>query len=251
MHEVALAAPPPLSAYIQARYWGVGLLRRWTLAQAPQFLLALPLCVCAACAGAAWARGAWAWLRSPRAAAAAAAVAVPRPWPLFPPRLLLRLLPYTAHWGALVAGVLLCAHPQVVTRLSAASCPALYWFLASAWGGEEEEEEEGEEGEKRWEVEEGGGARVAAAQGLARGARRRGRRGSSGGGAGAAAPPPPAQAVALLQPAPQQGPQEGGTEGLFSCPRRHRAACRAALAVWVLGYTFIGGGLFAGAVNWT
>ena len=190
----ALASPPPLYAHIQAQYWGVGWLQRWTLAQAPQFILGLPMTLCAAAAALAWARA---------ALARPAQLLLLRPLP----SRLLRLAPYTAHWAALTLAALTVAHPQVTTRLCAAACPPVYWLIASVWCGREEEGEG-----------EGGGR--AAGQAPARGG---------------------------------EGLESGeASGGLLECPAGCRSsACRAGIAIWVLGYTLIGGGLFAGTVNWT
>ena len=59
----------------------------------------------------------------------------PAPAPL-PPLALssrTRTLPYVAHWVLLAGATIVAAHPQVATRLCAAACPALYWWLARTW----------------------------------------------------------------------------------------------------------------------
>ena len=182
-------APSTLYAHIQGAYWGVGFLSRWTLAQAPQFLLAAPMLCAAAAAAAAWAAAALQHAQKQRSGSSTSSSSSLTA--LLPPPHLLALLPYTLHWAALVCGGLLYAHPQVITRLCSAACPAVYWFLASAWGA-------------------GSGS---AGKGLFR----CGRAGVAG--------------VAALS--------------------WQQAACRAVLAVWCLGYTLVGGGLFVGTVNWT
>jgi phosphatidylinositol glycan class V len=146
----SLLAPPPLYAHVQAAYWGVGLLRRWTLGNAPQLLLAAPMVGAAvvACAVAArgaarvapWrgAEGCWGALRVLARALGGSGSGGGGGGAREPPQRALHalaVLPYAAHWAALAVGGALVAHPQVVTRMCAAGCPALYWVLADAWEG--------------------------------------------------------------------------------------------------------------------
>jgi phosphatidylinositol glycan class V len=125
----SLLAPPPLYAHVQAAHWGVGFLRRWGPPRhAPALLLAAPMVACAC--GAAFSA-----LRGAARALAAAGWPGPRRRARAPPSAAhaLAVLPYALHFGALAAGGALVAHPQVVTRLCASACPALYWALSAAW----------------------------------------------------------------------------------------------------------------------
>ena len=97
---------------IQARYWGVGLLKYWRLEQLPNFALAAPVLVVSAV-------GLYRFWTSWRVRS--------RRWPLG----VLEVL--YVHWAVCLAVSVLVLHVQVATRFMA-SCAPLYWELARTRG---------------------------------------------------------------------------------------------------------------------
>lgn len=99
------AIPHPYSQ-VQAKYWDVGLFRYYQLKQLPNFLLALPITVMALIGS------------SKRARSVTSS------------KLMIKQFPYYVQ---IVILVLLCGvtiNVQVLTRLLASACPALYWIAA-------------------------------------------------------------------------------------------------------------------------
>lgn len=156
-----------LYPHVQSVYWGVGFLSRWSLSQAPQFALAAPMLVL--WCGAVW--GWWGRLRSKvwgrrqeeqreqedeqvqeqegqqqqqqkgqkqlegytlwegvdrglRKALKRRGLGLGEEG---------RTLPYLIHWGLLCTVGVLVSHPQVLTRMAASACPAVYWAIARGW----------------------------------------------------------------------------------------------------------------------
>jgi hypothetical protein len=149
-----LVSAPPLYAFVQREYWGVGPWQYYRLKHIPQFLLAAPALITAVAAvlhfvrRAPGARGAVAQVAAALGSALCIrAVISPAESKVGAPRRSGRnaeqrvasgwaaphVLPYLLHWLLLTATAAVAMHVNVVTRFVAAACPALYWFLADAW----------------------------------------------------------------------------------------------------------------------
>jgi len=123
--------PPSIYTYVQARYWNVGFLRYWTLAQAPNFIIATPPFAAVFLFSLYHLRHG-AYPRSQR-------IATQR---LFSSRIYSKhivssaiflhpaLTPHAIHALFLSTTVLFTSHTQIILRL-AASMPFTYW--AAAW----------------------------------------------------------------------------------------------------------------------
>ncbi|EMD32128.1 glycosyltransferase family 76 protein [Gelatoporia subvermispora B] len=117
--------PPSIYTYVQARYWGVGFLRYWTLPQLPNFLLAAPVLAVLLWSTTYYVLHAL----NPRLRAVlsgkdfGASAADPSPF------LGSSLAPHALHALIFTLLLLLNSHTQIVLRL-AASMPFTYWTAA-------------------------------------------------------------------------------------------------------------------------
>lgn len=94
---------PNVYGFVQSEYWGVGFLRYFTPAQAPNFALAAPMLAIAYTA--VWTAKGQAWARAP----------------------------FVLWMAVLAATGTFVGHVQVSTRLLA-TCPAVYWWVAEHGG---------------------------------------------------------------------------------------------------------------------
>jgi phosphatidylinositol glycan class V len=124
---------PNIYAYVQAKYWNVGLFNYYQLHQLPNFLLASPVVFLSAWGIVSFLRR-FSLFASPSAAAAkstgASAASPAPPSAAEEPYLEGALVPFVAYWAVQVVIGMLFMHVQVITRFLSAS-PALYWFCAS------------------------------------------------------------------------------------------------------------------------
>eukprot|EP00611_Tribonema_gayanum_P030198 TRINITY_DN8320_c0_g1_i1.p1 TRINITY_DN8320_c0_g1~~TRINITY_DN8320_c0_g1_i1.p1 ORF type:complete len:482 (+),score=100.99 TRINITY_DN8320_c0_g1_i1:86-1531(+) len=147
MHPWCLRTVPSLYAWVQERYWGVGLLRYYTVRNIPNFLLAAPVVAVSAWGVMElWRRAAWTavietvhmvltamGLRSkPSFAAQQQAHGAGR---VLPPRASYAATAFAVHWGVLLCVAVLAMNVQVTTRFLAAACPPLHWRIGELLAG--------------------------------------------------------------------------------------------------------------------
>lgn len=118
-------SPLPLAySFVQSHYWDVGLLRYWTLAQLPNFLLAAPVLVMAA-------YGCYAATPSLQALIVSAFA----PWRRFPPQGLSCVPVYIYHTLLLALLLLLASHVQIALRMATPGGMPLVWWACAHLGG--------------------------------------------------------------------------------------------------------------------
>ncbi|SPQ97046.1 unnamed protein product (mitochondrion) [Plasmodiophora brassicae] len=116
---------PNIYGFVQAKYWGVGLLRYWTLKQAPNFLLASPALstTAAAILSFALSRRGYVQLltagvvKSPEQGTARGFHST-------------RVTCFIYHVAILLFTVAFVAHVQIATRFICSSSPVIYWYVA-------------------------------------------------------------------------------------------------------------------------
>lgn len=116
--------PPSIYTYVQAKYWNVGLLEYWTVAQLPNFLISAPPLMLLLTFASVYVKKSL----IPQLSMYLSPTSSP---PLSPDRFLdPSLAPYAIHASVLCLTLLLNAHTQIILRLAAA-LPLTYW--AAAW----------------------------------------------------------------------------------------------------------------------
>ncbi|QRV91959.1 glycosyltransferase family 76 protein [Ceratobasidium sp. AG-Ba] len=124
-----LSRIPLVYSFVQAHYWDVGFLRYWTIAQIPNFLLAMPMLALTSCSGFTFLRLAYRGLTT---TARSTTHSQPRDIISSPtPSVTLTLLPYVIH--ALVLSTLLftTAHVQIALRVLPTATPWASWAGAA------------------------------------------------------------------------------------------------------------------------
>lgn len=129
---------PFIYSYVQAKYWDVGFLRYWTVAQIPNFLLAAPLLILLAYASTSHIISDGRIIFDAQVSVRQISSSSPKPItkassnppPSNPsPLRTLQTLPYALHTLALTLILLFASHTQIVLRL-ASSLPLTHWAVA-------------------------------------------------------------------------------------------------------------------------